>query len=543
MAPVATQGGTISELNTVVELTEWLVGRVGDDNDIVVDDLQADHNEKLELEDERAGIKGTKAWSTNVAAIAQWKEKAKEVAETGPTKGWLWDGFRRCRHAGNKEADGTIQGEGKLIYENKDVFNGEFKGSILDRVGILARAEENSSRLEGEWVNGLLNGEVKDHGFNQSWTEGYYRDGVPHGFFREFGPRSNLKHILRRFGRHYRGVLRGWFWQGHYDNSGWTVGRVDDKGELTGDDIAYIYPDMKNAIKGKFHNCGLVEGHMCELIGCYEENDVFIPVFSQPSGQTYEYEEPSIRNIANNPLLREPWEAERSEVKESLLPQGGEGLFAKRDIERREVVALYNGIKVKTGTYASEHMPRSDYRIRLNGDIDMDIPKGYHQLGQYCATLAHKANHSFTPNVEWGLFEHPRFGLIRSLKAMRPLVKGEEILVNYCMTVARSPEWYRQVWLQWMRKTKDDAAIQRYIMRQYELQGYKIPLPESEELNVPEPDGVDLSMVPEQYLTEEMMSDEAAHKFARERAGLDRPDEKEKSPDASGRFEDITEVD
>ena len=164
---------------------------------------------------------------------------------------------------------------------------------------------------------------------------------------------------------------------------------------------------------------------MCELIGCYEENDVFIPVFSQPSGQTYEYEEPSIRNIANNPLLREPWEAERSEVKESLLPQGGEGLFAKRDIERREVVALYNGIKVKSGTYASEHMPRylggltiriklvtltvrSDYRIRLNGDIDMDIPKGYHQLGQYCATLAHKANHSFTPNVEWGLFEHPR---------------------------------------------------------------------------------------------------------------------------------------
>ena len=118
-----------------------------------------------------------------------------------------------------------------------------------------------------------------------------------------------------------------------------------------------------------------------------------------------------------------------------------------------------------------------------------------------------------------------------------------QILVNYCMTVAKSPEWYRQVWLQWMRKTKDDAAIQRYIMRQYELQGYKIPLPESEELNVPEPDGVDLSMVPEQYLTEEMMSDEAAHKFARERAGLDRPDEKEKSPDASGRFEDITEVD
>ena len=53
-------------------------------------------------------------------------------------------------------------------------------------------------------------------------------------------------------------------------------------------------------------------------------------------------------------------------------------------------------------------LTRSDYRIRLNGDWDMDIPKGYHQLRQYCATLAHKANHSFTPNVEWGIFEHPR---------------------------------------------------------------------------------------------------------------------------------------
>ena len=33
--------------------------------------------------------------------------------------------------------------------------------------------------------------------------------------------------------------------------------------------------------------------------------------------------------------------------------------------------------------------------------------------------------------------------------------------------------------------------ICRYIDRQYELQGYRIPLPESEELNVPKPQGVD----------------------------------------------------
>ena len=31
------------------------------------------------------------------------------------------------------------------------------------------------------------------------------------------------------------------------------------------------------------------------------------------------------------------------------------------------------------------------------------------------------------------------------------------------------------------------TPIFRYIDRQYELQGYRIPLPESEELNVPDP--------------------------------------------------------
>ena len=57
---------------------------------------------------------------------------------------------------------------------------------------------------------------------------------------------------------------------------------------------------------------------------------------------------------------------------------------------------------------------------------------------------------------------YTRFGLIRALTTTVPIKRDEEILVNYQMTLAKSPEWYRQVWLQWMRKTKkDDAAIQR----------------------------------------------------------------------------------
>ena len=41
----------------------------------------------------------------------------------------------------------------------------------------------------------------------------YYKDGVRHGYYREFGPRYNYKPTLRSAGRYYRGVLRGWYWQ------------------------------------------------------------------------------------------------------------------------------------------------------------------------------------------------------------------------------------------------------------------------------------------------------------------------------------------
>ena len=36
--------------------------------------------------------------------------------------------------------------------------------------------------------------------------------------------------------------------------------------------------------------------------------------------------------------------------------------------------------------------PWSDYRIRLNGETDIDIPLEFVGLDKYCATLGHKVN-------------------------------------------------------------------------------------------------------------------------------------------------------
>ena len=63
---------------------------------------------------------------------------------------------------------------------------------------------------------------------------------------------------------------------------------------------------------------------------------------------------------------------------------------------------------------------------------------------------------------------------------------------------------------------------------------------ESEELCVPEPEGVDLGIVPEEYLTEEAQSEEAAHLYSRDRAGL-KEEQEERTPSPSPRFEEITD--
>jgi histone-lysine N-methyltransferase SETD7 len=155
-------------------------------------------------------------------------------------------------------------------------------------------------------------------------------------------------------------------------------------------------------------------------------------------------------------------------VAPSKLPQGGDGLFAKIDRPKGSVVAFYNGIRLNTSSILmSARYGKSDYRIRLNAETDLDIPKGFENVEIYSATLGHKTNHSFDPNCEWIIVEHPRFGLIRGLRSQKDIQKDEELLINYTMNLGDAPEWYRVVWLQHQRhfKRASDEAIGRILAR------------------------------------------------------------------------------
>ena len=476
-------------------MKEWLFNEVADDNDIIVDEMQKDfmgfYNENDDFEGTQEYKKNIKHIETGIADLKT--PKGIQKMKVGTTKQKITDGIQTCWYGGQKDAQDLPSGEGMLKYENGDTFHGTFSGGILNRTGKILRAKENCLHTEGQWVDSLMEGEMRVETLAGGWIEGYWSKGVPHGFQREFGPKDlKCKNMLKAVGRYHRGMRRGFWWKGCFGGA-FIAGYVDpEDGTFSGDDLAYIYPDFKMVLRGSFKDEKLVEGQMCELIGSTLEKGIRIPIFSPKAGPVYTFEHPSRKVIAKNPLVADPWESEMVYVKESLLPQGGEGLFAKKDIGPKELLSLFNGVRLNVASLHAKYGD-SDYRIRLHADTDLDIPEGYQNLDQYCSTLGHKANHSNCPNAEWALVEHPRFGLIRGLASQGEIKKDDEVLVNYQMNLADSPEWYRIVWLRHQRefkKMKDDA-IERVLARYYENTGKRVELPEEEGFVVPDPKGVD----------------------------------------------------
>ena len=184
------------------------------------------------------------------------------------------------------------------------------------------------------------------------------------------------------------------------------VGKLDpENDEFSGKNIIYLYPDLVNGIQGRFVDSKLIAGHICTVKGVELDPkcEMLIPkvlVENNDIASTIKIKrDVSTKNrISYSPLVPDAWEQQRVEVRTSLLetPEGidaGEGLFAKTRIRKGQIVALFNGVRQE-----SEKNSWSEYRIRLSGDTDIDIPAECTNIRNYCATLCHKANHSFAPN-------------------------------------------------------------------------------------------------------------------------------------------------
>ena len=76
----------------------------------------------------------------------------------------------------------------------------------------------------------------------------------------------------------------------------------------------------------------------------------------------------------------------------------------------------------------------------------LDIPPEYRSLKNYCATLAHKTNHSFDPNAKFVLFDHPKLGKVPGIQTLEEIKTDEEITVSYDYALEDAPPWYQDLY-------------------------------------------------------------------------------------------------
>jgi hypothetical protein len=127
---------------------------------------------------------------------------------------------------------------------------------------------------------------------------------------------------------------------------GFLYGKLNKKGKLTGDNIAYVYPDYKTVLYGTFEDKYMKSALKTEIteVQCKDgllQLDFSVP---DPNSQEFKYDPPSNINMGAMWYVKDPLEEKLVELKESLIKGAGQGIFAKDDIPAFKVAALYNGL-------------------------------------------------------------------------------------------------------------------------------------------------------------------------------------------------------
>ncbi|CAJ1346337.1 unnamed protein product [Effrenium voratum] len=121
-----------------------------------------------------------------------------------------------------------------------------------------------------------------------------------------------------------------------------------------------------------------------------------------------------------------------------------DGLFARRAIESGELCSWYNGLRCSHEEVDGRECGLNDATITLDEEAVLDVPAEFVHVQAFTACLGHKANHSKPNNAKYDVFDHPRFGLIKAIRALRNIVAGEEICCDYAYEGAPEdlPLWH-----------------------------------------------------------------------------------------------------
>ena len=123
-------------------------------------------------------------------------------------------------------------------------------------------------------------------------------------------------------------------------------GQFDNNGEATGDNLAFIYPDMDTAFEGRFENFVMKKAHEAQVysIHCHVDGFIAVSKFSAKSEPIFYYDPPTNTSFGAGPEgIVDPYESKWVEVAVSTAPNSGEGVFAKKDIPKLQCTSMYSG--------------------------------------------------------------------------------------------------------------------------------------------------------------------------------------------------------
>jgi len=381
-------------------------------------------------------------------------------------------------------ASGRASGEGCTVtYANGDVYSGSMVDGKRHGKGTVKLGQQSRSQLGGISSSSCggsdvfsVEGSFRDNQLDGSGSISYdngdvlfcrFCQGYVQGPAKLFSKHNELKSVCW----YNKGLPCGLVW--HFlVGGGFLIGRADMMGCLTGDDIAFLYPDLKTALLGTF-----IKGQMKVAQTAFVKSvthrkhadGLMHLTFTEPRGPFFSEDKGTREVICQEPLLPDPYEQRSVLIKMSKIKGSGEGMYARRDFKAGTHLSFYNGIRMSTDELdddSKEDWEGNAYKIMdLLGPDEatgkegvIDIPPEYVSVKRYRASLAHKANHSFTPNAKFSLFEHPRFGKVPAVMLTEDVGAGNEVMVSYDYALDDAPPWYQQLFTQRLmesyRKTK-----------------------------------------------------------------------------------------
>ncbi len=138
-----------------------------------------------------------------------------------------------------------------------------------------------------------------------------------------------------------RGFAVGNFWtsMGYSEaspfNNGFLYGPLDERGEMSGDNIVYVYPDLKTVLVGNFSANVMLGARASKVVAerCHSGLKVLRLARPDELGPVYKYRAGDELHVSGGqPTLVDPYETRLIRVGD--IPGLGEGVFAKRDIKK-----------------------------------------------------------------------------------------------------------------------------------------------------------------------------------------------------------------